>query len=473
MLRSCSSASASAAARRHPLRRALAHDPRLRRPTRNEERAIAAGLAALLGLVLTRVTVGARVAFFDPFLERGIETAVGLCCGDCGRRRRPAHLEDMAAAVPRRRAQCAGQSSPLSVARVDGVVGPALIPQVRAAAGGQGGAADRDRTALLTYTTGAARGTVCSPASSWSSSGSASHGWQRSRATTSTRTSAARTRSSNSSRRATCARATTTARDSRLRRFARTPEIAIIGAALVLVLAHMLPVALLARWPSIAGALVTIVCAAAIGHSASNRTAGSRCRGRGCRDVRRDHRRAPPRQRERLDRRVRARGVRRARVRAHRPRGRRAHRSARTRGRAVRVAARLACCSPRRCCCCVPFAAIDMGLVLVLVIPLASATLLATGIQGAGRRLVVPAACCARTRSSGKKVCSRRRTISATRTATRHRRRRSRTCPAAVVRCRSWPRRWTARPHAPSRRAIRNWPSGCSSRRARVRRVTC
>ena len=49
------------------------------RPTRNEERAIAAGLAALLGLVLTRVTVGARVAFFDPFLERGIETAVGLC----------------------------------------------------------------------------------------------------------------------------------------------------------------------------------------------------------------------------------------------------------------------------------------------------------------------------------------------------------------------------------------------------------
>src|SRR5690606_31987856 len=49
------------------------------RPSRTEERAIAAGLAALLGLVLTRVTVGARVAFFDPFLGRGIETAVGLC----------------------------------------------------------------------------------------------------------------------------------------------------------------------------------------------------------------------------------------------------------------------------------------------------------------------------------------------------------------------------------------------------------
>jgi hypothetical protein len=44
-----------------------------------EERAITAGLTALLGLVLTRVTVGARVAFFDPFLDRGIATAVGLC----------------------------------------------------------------------------------------------------------------------------------------------------------------------------------------------------------------------------------------------------------------------------------------------------------------------------------------------------------------------------------------------------------
>ncbi|MGH7443309.1 MAG: hypothetical protein ACREKM_00460, partial [Longimicrobiales bacterium] len=48
------------------------------RPSGVEEKAIAAGLAALLGLVLTRVTVGARVSFFDPFLARGIETAVGL-----------------------------------------------------------------------------------------------------------------------------------------------------------------------------------------------------------------------------------------------------------------------------------------------------------------------------------------------------------------------------------------------------------
>lgn len=44
-----------------------------------QERAIGIGLTALLGLVLTRVTVGARVTFFDPFLDRGIGTAVGLC----------------------------------------------------------------------------------------------------------------------------------------------------------------------------------------------------------------------------------------------------------------------------------------------------------------------------------------------------------------------------------------------------------
>lgn len=44
-----------------------------------QERAIALGLTALLGLVMTRAIIGARVAFFDPFLSRGIETAVGLC----------------------------------------------------------------------------------------------------------------------------------------------------------------------------------------------------------------------------------------------------------------------------------------------------------------------------------------------------------------------------------------------------------
>lgn len=47
-------------------------------PTLGQERALAVGLTALLGLALTRVTIGARVAFFDPFEPRGIETAVGL-----------------------------------------------------------------------------------------------------------------------------------------------------------------------------------------------------------------------------------------------------------------------------------------------------------------------------------------------------------------------------------------------------------
>lgn len=47
--------------------------------TIGQMRGIGVGLTALLSLILTRVTIGARVAFFDPFLDRGIETAVGLC----------------------------------------------------------------------------------------------------------------------------------------------------------------------------------------------------------------------------------------------------------------------------------------------------------------------------------------------------------------------------------------------------------
>ena len=47
--------------------------------TIGHERAIMVGITAILALILTRVIVGARVRFFDPFLERGIETAVGLC----------------------------------------------------------------------------------------------------------------------------------------------------------------------------------------------------------------------------------------------------------------------------------------------------------------------------------------------------------------------------------------------------------
>jgi cell division protein FtsW (lipid II flippase) len=52
----------------------------------------------------------------------------------------------------------------------------------------------------------------------------------------------------------------------------------------------------------------------------------------------------------------------------------------------------------------VPFAAIDMGLVLVLVIPLASATLLATGARAAGARLILPALVLVLALGAGRKV---------------------------------------------------------------------
>ena len=42
------------------------------------ERVLSVGITAILGLLLTRLVIGARVAFFAPFLERGIETAVGM-----------------------------------------------------------------------------------------------------------------------------------------------------------------------------------------------------------------------------------------------------------------------------------------------------------------------------------------------------------------------------------------------------------
>jgi cell division protein FtsW (lipid II flippase) len=51
-----------------------------------------------------------------------------------------------------------------------------------------------------------------------------------------------------------------------------------------------------------------------------------------------------------------------------------------------------------------PFAALDMGLVLVLVIPLAFATLLATGARAAGPRLIIPAAVLLLVLWAGKKV---------------------------------------------------------------------
>lgn len=45
---------------------------------RFDERWLTLGVVAILAMLLTRVVVGARVAFFAPFLERSIQTAVGL-----------------------------------------------------------------------------------------------------------------------------------------------------------------------------------------------------------------------------------------------------------------------------------------------------------------------------------------------------------------------------------------------------------
>ena len=46
--------------------------------TRDDERWLSLGITAILALLLTRVIIGARVAFFAPFLRRSIETAVGM-----------------------------------------------------------------------------------------------------------------------------------------------------------------------------------------------------------------------------------------------------------------------------------------------------------------------------------------------------------------------------------------------------------
>jgi hypothetical protein len=43
-----------------------------------DDRVLAVGITAILGLLVTRLVIGARVAFFAPFLERGVETAVGM-----------------------------------------------------------------------------------------------------------------------------------------------------------------------------------------------------------------------------------------------------------------------------------------------------------------------------------------------------------------------------------------------------------
>jgi hypothetical protein len=46
--------------------------------SRAHERAMMVGVTAILALLLARLTLGARVAFFEPFLETGIDSAVGM-----------------------------------------------------------------------------------------------------------------------------------------------------------------------------------------------------------------------------------------------------------------------------------------------------------------------------------------------------------------------------------------------------------
>jgi hypothetical protein len=52
--------------------------PRSRTVDRFDESSLTLGITAILALLLTRVIVGARVAFFAPFLQRSIQTAVGM-----------------------------------------------------------------------------------------------------------------------------------------------------------------------------------------------------------------------------------------------------------------------------------------------------------------------------------------------------------------------------------------------------------
>ena len=52
--------------------------PRSRTVSSFDESSLTLGITAILALLLTRVIVGARVAFFAPFLRRSIQTAVGM-----------------------------------------------------------------------------------------------------------------------------------------------------------------------------------------------------------------------------------------------------------------------------------------------------------------------------------------------------------------------------------------------------------
>ncbi|HSK19200.1 MAG TPA: hypothetical protein VK912_08670 [Longimicrobiales bacterium] len=372
------------------------------RPTRNEERAITAGLAALLGLVLTRVTVGARVAFFDPFLERGIETAVGLCSAMAvvvvGLLTWKTWLPPFLAGS---RCAFAGRSSPMSVLRGLMSWASSLIPESARPQAGRAALLTAVALTLLTYTTGYSAWYglfagfivilvwVCL---AWVAAFTGDHfdTYERGAHAVVEQLSPARP-----------ARATNATRDSRLRRFAHTPEIAIIGAALVLVLAHMLPqIALPAALITIAGAFM-IVWRRRSGRASNGQPdhvaalAGVATFGAIIAALRLVSENGS------IGAFVLVVFVVLASVRIGRAVGARiASRTADERFAWLRDSVLLA--APMLLL--VPFAAIDMGLVLVLVIPLASATLLATGARAAGARLILPALVLALALGAGKKV---------------------------------------------------------------------
>jgi hypothetical protein len=373
------------------------------RPTRTEERAIAAGLAALLGLVLTRVTVGARVAFFDPFLERSIETAVGLCAAMAvvvaGLLTWKTWLPPFLAGA---RCVFAGQCSPMSVLR--GVVTWSRT-LIKPAARGQAltaAALIAAALVLLTYTTGYApwygllTGAivvlvwVCL---AWVAAFTGDHfdTYERGAHAVVEQLSPARPVR------------TDAAGSTRLQRFLRTPEVAIIGAAFLLVVAHVAPTvaivlalgtviyAFIVIWQrrsgrvqqhqpdhiaALTGVAVFGAIIAGLRLASENGSIGAF---------------------------VLVVFVVLASVRIGRAVGARvAARTPAATDRSTWFVESLLLAAPLIML--LPFAALDMGLVLVLVIPLAFATLLATGARAAGPRLIIPAAVLVLVLLAGKKV---------------------------------------------------------------------
>lgn len=371
-------------------------------PSPREERAIAAGLAALLGLVLARVAVGARVAFFDPFLARGIDTAVGLCAAMAvvvtGLLLWKAWLPPFLAGA---RCLFAGRTSVPATARgllswsrtaMTGASQPQALRAIALIAVALG---------LLTYTTGAAPWLgmltglmvvlvwVCL---AWVAAFTGDHFDTYERG-------AHAVVEQLSSRRP--ARNESAASGSQVRRAARSPELAIMAAALLLVLAHLLPVGAL-----FAAAVMLVAAVVIVWH----RRTGRRSAGQ-------------PDPVAALTgvavfgtliaalRMASANGsigafvlvvfVVLASVRIGRSVGARlAAQGSGARTAWLRDSIMLA--TPLLLL--LPFAAIDMGLVLVLVIPLAFATLLATGLRAAGPRVVVPAVVLLLVLGAGKKV---------------------------------------------------------------------